>query len=187
MMILTWGVQRIGSRGATADFARSLCALLSPTLLPAATVSSLLELVPDLMQEDGNADFRTATLQLLVATAEAAPSLYGRQGPQVGTAHHSSIILCFCSKLMTRCLFSKPQALINCIQVLAMLRSEDAAVARTATSILAAAGAAIRAGSDAAASAGDESAVRADMEDTASVLTHLMAAGPYKASKAAAK
>lgn len=76
-------LQRIGSRGATADFARSMCAILAPSLLPTSTVQGLLELAEQLVLDDSGSDFCQASLQLLVAAADAAPSLYSQLGSKV--------------------------------------------------------------------------------------------------------
>ena len=75
-------LQRIGSRGATADFARSLAVQLSPTLLPASCVGGLLQLALEPQEATTETAFQAAVLQLLVASAQAAPSLFSRAAGQ---------------------------------------------------------------------------------------------------------
>lgn len=75
-------VQRVGSRGAVADVARSLCAKLAPTLLAPATVAALAETALAAAREDAGPDFVRAVLGLLVDAAAAAPTLFsGLLGP----------------------------------------------------------------------------------------------------------
>ena len=69
-------VQRVGSRGAVADVARSLCAKLAPTLLAPANVAALAEAALAAAREDAGPDFVRAVLGLLVDAAAAAPTLF---------------------------------------------------------------------------------------------------------------
>jgi hypothetical protein len=64
-------LQRVGSRGAAADVARSLCAKLAPTLLAPAAVAALAA-----AREDAGPGFVRAALALLADAAAAAPSLF---------------------------------------------------------------------------------------------------------------
>ena len=69
-----------------ADTARSLAVQLSPTLLGPGTVAGLLELSLQLQEEEASSDdgsLREASLQLLMAAAHAAPSLFLDAGLQV--------------------------------------------------------------------------------------------------------
>ena len=80
--MLLMSPQRVGARNAVSEFARSLCALLSPTLLSAAHVAALIQLAGELAS-DGDSDFRSAVLQLLISATQAAPSLFTSLSRQV--------------------------------------------------------------------------------------------------------
>ncbi len=67
-------VQRIGSKGAMGDFAKALCAHLTPQLLTAQHLEQLLRIVQleDAVPEE---EFLKAALRLLADSAQAAPRM----------------------------------------------------------------------------------------------------------------
>jgi hypothetical protein len=69
-------LQRVGTRGATVDVARSLCARLAPTLLAPAAVGALAEAALAAAREDAGPGFVRAALALLADAAAAAPPLF---------------------------------------------------------------------------------------------------------------
>lgn len=83
-------VQRVGSKGPLADFARGLCARLSPQLLCAQHVAELLRMATGAgaaATGNGALDpaFLAGVLLLLADAAGAAPSLFAGFAPQVLT------------------------------------------------------------------------------------------------------
>lgn len=74
-------MQRVGSRGVTADVARSLAVQLTPTLLSPSCLAATLQLALDAQDADG--DTRDTALQLLDAVSHAAPNLFVNAGGQV--------------------------------------------------------------------------------------------------------
>lgn len=56
-----------------------------------ALLQGLLELAEQLVLDDSGSDFCQASLQLLVAAADAAPSLYSQLGSKVLQQHPSSV------------------------------------------------------------------------------------------------
>lgn len=101
-------LQRIGSRGATADFVRSLCVQLSPTLLPSSCVAALLELAAQPQTATSDAAFHAAVLQLLVASAQAAPSLFSDTADQVSTLLLEWRRQAACFQAQVKCLWQCP-------------------------------------------------------------------------------
>jgi hypothetical protein len=87
-------VQRIGSKGPLADFARALCARLSPQLIAAPHVAELLRMAAG--KGDGAADeaLLAGVLALLVDIADAAPTLFQGAVPQVGGVHALPRLTC---------------------------------------------------------------------------------------------
>ena len=81
-------VQRVGSKGALADFARGLCARLSPQLLSAQHIGELLRMAKGGDAAGKGSDaldpaFQAGVLLLLADAAAAAPSLFAGLVPQV--------------------------------------------------------------------------------------------------------
>lgn len=80
-------MQRVGSKGPMGDFARGLCAQLTPQLI---TVQHLLELLKLAQEEEEPPDeaFLDAILRLLADTALAAPHMVASLEPQVPGGSH---------------------------------------------------------------------------------------------------
>ena len=81
-------VQRIGSKGPLADFARGLCARLSPQLLSAQHLGELLRMAKGNDAAAGGSDaldpaFLAGVLLLLADSSAAAPSLFAGFVPAV--------------------------------------------------------------------------------------------------------
>ncbi|BDA45205.1 Sister chromatid cohesion protein PDS5 homolog A [Coccomyxa sp. Obi] len=74
-------VQRIGSRGAPGDFARAVCARLSPQLMSTQHVEELLKLAQEEAPLGGI--YLGSALELLVDVAANSPSLFAELAPQV--------------------------------------------------------------------------------------------------------
>lgn len=75
-------MQRVGSKGAMGEFAKALCAHLTPQLI---TVRHLAELLKLAQAEESPPDeaFLEATLRLLADSALAAPRIIASLEPQV--------------------------------------------------------------------------------------------------------
>lgn len=78
-------MQRIGSKGPLADFARALCARLSPQLIAAPHVAELLRMAAGKGDDALAEGLQAGVLALLVDIADAAPTLFQGLVPQVGT------------------------------------------------------------------------------------------------------
>jgi hypothetical protein len=74
-------VQRVGSKGPLGDFARALCARLSPQLISSQHVEELLTIAADEALPDEA--FLQAVLIMLTDAAAAAPGLYAGRSSQV--------------------------------------------------------------------------------------------------------
>ena len=85
-------VQRIGSKGAMGDFAKALCAHLTPQLLTAQHLEQLLRIVQleDAVPEE---EFLKAALRLLADSAQAAPRMFAGLEPQAWSPSHSTVHL----------------------------------------------------------------------------------------------
>ena len=84
-------VQRVGSKGPMGEFARALCAQLTPQLI---TVQHLAELLKLAQEEDNPPDevFLDAVLRLLADTALAGPRMLASLEPQVPGLLHSELL-----------------------------------------------------------------------------------------------
>ena len=87
-------MQRIGSKGPMGDFAKALCAHLTPQLLTTQHLEQLLRVVQleDAVPEE---EFLKAALRLLADSAQAAPRMFAGLEPQVWMLLHltSSLLL----------------------------------------------------------------------------------------------
>lgn len=77
-------VQRVGSKGPLAEFARGLCARLAPQLLSAQHVAELLRAAGAQAEEPLDEPFLAGMLKLLVDTSVAAPALFTNLSGKVG-------------------------------------------------------------------------------------------------------
>ena len=84
-------VQRIGSKGPLADFARALCARLSPQLIAAPHVAELLRMAGGKGDDALDEAFLAGVLALLVDIADAAPTLFQGAVPQVACPSHARV------------------------------------------------------------------------------------------------
>ena len=80
-------MQRIGSKGAMGDFAKALCAHLTPQLLTAQHLEQLLRIVQleDAVPEE---ECLKAALRLLADSAQAAPRMFAGLEPQARSPSH---------------------------------------------------------------------------------------------------
>ncbi|DBA74057.1 TPA: hypothetical protein ACH3X1_010871 [Trebouxia sp. C0004] len=76
-------VQRIGSKGFAGEFARCVCARLSPNLIAPEHLRGLLEVAAEEAGDREDNTYLTAVLDLLVGCAASAPALFADLGYQV--------------------------------------------------------------------------------------------------------
>ena len=69
-------MQRVGSKGPLAEFARGLCSRLAPQLISAQHVAELLQAAGAQSEKPLDEPFLAGMLKLLVDTSVAAPALF---------------------------------------------------------------------------------------------------------------
>lgn len=85
-------MQRLGSRGVTADVTRSLAVQLTPTLLSPSCLEAVMQLALSVPAADSDMAADDTAPQLLCAISHAAPSLFVNAGPQVMGRSAASIL-----------------------------------------------------------------------------------------------